>query len=199
MVYIPDDGAAITSDPTVQAMNAVLDVSAASEFEVKVGYANKAPMIPILYSNDAAGALAVSDYSGRIAIRVLNPLVSQATNDQITVTVFARFPHPQFSTPRVTIDSYNTGGVQFTQPFNQAVTYQGKAIGDTPIEAMQVVLVPPSEDLYPCPDVVSGEDIRSMRALAQKPMRIKADSPVIRYGGYTEGFLSYAHYATNVS
>lgn len=176
VLYIPPDGSApIAADNiTNVGMGAIMDVSAATQFQFHVGFSSNKPMLPLTYFNNSWAIQPVGTANGSIQIRVVNPLRSQNPVDELNVCVFVRFKNVQFAVPRTTFawpNAANDGLVY--NAWEDAVALQGRATGDDadtdPVLSFDLV---PGSGPYPITEVVAGEDIRSLRALAQRPSRL---------------------------
>lgn len=190
VTYIPNDSTAPAGGISVTntTQNAVLDVSSASAYHLEVGYCARQPMLPMRYFMDGMAIVPVNAGNGVLQLKVVNPLVSQNPTDSLNITVFVRFKNVQFAVPRVNIDmedELHSGLVAY--PWEDGVTFQGRAEGtgadSDMIEEFPLVALPGP---YPVDAVVAGEDIRSLRALAQRPSRLAlpdANVAVIGFGG----------------
>jgi hypothetical protein len=173
VLYIPNGGTLPSNldNVTNVGQGALLDVAGPAVYEMGVGYATNRPMLPLTYFNSSWPILPVGDANGTIQVRVVNPLVSPNPVDSLRVVIFARFKNVQFSVPRAIVMWPDDEEVLRPKRWEQ-VELQGKVPGDDQsAPAVPVELIAPS-GLYPVVDVVAGEDIRSMRALAQRPSQI---------------------------
>lgn len=177
VLYIPPDSTSPVAIDNVTnvGMGAIMDVSAATQFQFHVGFSSNKPMLELAYFNDAWPIKPIGTANGVLQFRVVNPLRSQNPVDLVDISVFVRFKNVQFAVPRSVFKWPDEEGTALiANPWEQAVELQGRAVGDGQEEEpiLEVDLVPGSGP-YPVTEVVAGEDIKSLRALAQRPSRIK--------------------------
>jgi len=119
------------------------------------------------------------DYStlnGYLRIRAINPIVGQIPGQVIEVLVFASAAeNMKFAAPTDVLVFEGDPAV-LGQDVVKVTQLQSATIADVDQSVIQHTLIPSSGD-YPMADILAGEDIRSLRALLQKP------SPVYVHGG----------------
>lgn len=150
-----------------------MDVSAATLYQFHVGFSSNQPMLQLRHYNSAWPIKPVGSANGSLQFRVVNQLVSQNPVDTLNVTVFVRFKNVQFAVPR-TVFSW-PGTEPDTIAVNQwedSVSLQGAEGDGDEQDAVSLFDLVPGEGPYPVTEVVAGEDIRSLRALAQRPSRL---------------------------
>lgn len=157
-----------TTDITNTQYNHVLDIGTCSDWTFTVGYAAARPVLDNIPHLFGAAILSTFGANGAVRISVVNPLTSQVETASTRIFVFARaLPDMDFSVPRSVMTVLEDDGTLSTRDFITGFRIQGKALGDEVQQTKSFVLVPHTS--LPVKDVVSGETVRSVRALMQKP------------------------------
>lgn len=169
-------------------LNAIMDVSSATMFDYEIGYARNAPMLPLRYWNNGFSIQPIGYSNGAIQLKVVNPLVSQNPTDTLNVVVFIRFKNVQFAVPRTTLQWPNADDTAIVDIlWEDAVSYQGKAVGDDGVAmAPEKAVLVPVDGVYGVEEVVAGESVGSLRVLAQRPSRLFTEDGeplLIGFGG----------------
>lgn len=180
-------------DVVNQGLTAILDVTSATVYDIQVDYASASPALPLEYFSDAVPLVPIASCNGGLAIRVNNPLVSQNPVDLVNVAVFVRFRNVQFSVPRSFLRTYDEDG-DSVNAWQIGVHFEGKAKDSDHTEPIKIPLLVTAQEDYPH-DIVAGERISSLRAMAQKPSRLYSNTPnvFVGWGGmeFTPWFWNY--------
>jgi len=173
MAWVPN-GSIPTGDITNVAWNVIYDVTTGNIHNLTVGYAREDPFLQNrLFTMD----MPIKPYfacNGQLIIRVVNPLLAQATGADTKIFVYARaLPNMEFAVPRDEIGYMNEGEDPVSFPIQSTVRLEGGALGDSdsPIGETTGVLVSPSNPI-PSHALYFGEQVSSVRALLQKPSKL---------------------------
>lgn len=166
---VPDDSD-INVDLTNLSINSIVDIGAAQPIEITVGYNNDNPAcFTDFYAIDSA--LEVADYStinGYLRIRSIVPIVGAQCGGNVDVLVFvAAGDNMQFALPT---DTMIIEGVpkDFGVDVTINVPFQSGTVGAEGQQLISIALIPSSGD-YAATEILWGEDVKSYRALIQKP------------------------------
>lgn len=160
----------ITRDLTNVSLNSIVDVAAAQPIEITVGYNNDNPACRTeFYALDTNIGLA--DYSalnGYLRVRAIVPFAGSICGQIIDVHVYAASSdNMEFFGPTETVILENVP-VKWANQLHVEEVYQSGTVGADGQELITVSLVPPT-GRYPVVENLAGEDVRSIRALIQKP------------------------------
>lgn len=184
---IPTD-AAIAEDLTNLSTNTILDLAAAQPYSITVGYNNDNPMcFSDFYTQDTPiSSVDYSTINGYLRIRSIVPITGSMCGTTVHVLVFQRSGgNMQFSAPTdlVSIEGelfYAGDDVIMTPTLQSGVeeiesfTFQAGVVGADGQEIVEISLIPSSGN-YPMKEILSGEEVVSIRALLQKPCLMKFD------------------------
>jgi hypothetical protein len=162
--------ASVPIDLTNISLNTIVDIGAAQPIEIKVGYNNDNPMcFTDFYALDTP--LDLADYStlnGYLRVRAINPIVGSICGQVVDVLVFAAAgENMEFAVP-TEIAVIEGDFITWGEGLDIAVELQSATVGAGGQNMVCVDLVP-SSGAYPVADILAGEQIRSLRALVQKP------------------------------
>ncbi len=206
IIYQAVNSAAIAADASNVTNNRIIDVTGSMDVMLKVGFADNAPVLQneVLYTGLLPAGAFTDTQNGTINFLVMNPLRSQNTASNVTISVFAKCgKNMQFSVPRNGCIHIDGTGTQTTATdFSAFYSYQG--IEDEVDQQESYAIVKSSGD-YPINDILSGEVIASVRPLLQKPMitnvvfSTTATTPIVPYGGVSntkaaQRFMYMIHY-----
>jgi hypothetical protein len=168
---VPDSDATIGVDYTNISVNAIVDVACATPIEIKIGYNNDEPACFQDFYSMATPMDPALDYltlNGYLRVRNISPFTSSICGQRVRVLVFARAgSNMEFGKPD---DTIFIEGEPFVpgQTLQRRVLLQSGTIGSVDQSLVSIQLVP-SSGMYPVANNLFGEEIRSVRALVQKP------------------------------
>jgi len=163
-----------TGEITNTRLNQIIDVTASKEWMVSIGYARELPYLESHIINSFVPTIVPvgAAVNGYMDIRVMNPLTAPVATASATIFIFARAAsNMSFAVPKRLEIVTDTENNPQQIPFFAAYTQQGGALGDEPDEMQTIVLVPPSGE-YKGSEILFGEEIKSVRALVQKPSQV---------------------------
>lgn len=174
-VYWVPFGSLAPSAVTNTTLNVVMDVASGEEHQFTVGYARDQPYLQKAYITPDVAIVPAGFANGQLRFRVVNPLVSQSETADVQILVFARAgANMDFAFPASTIAySHLITGYVYSDISNAFTLAQGGALGDEDNhEEKPHVLVDSSGD-YPGDELLWGETVSSVRALMQKPTKLR--------------------------
>jgi len=173
-VFWAPNSAAPTTDVTNMVYNTICDLESNHTCRFSVGYTSHEPMLrnTILTALDTTNAYDATANNGHIMFKVINPLTSMNGAATIKVSIFAwadedmRFALPRSYIPS-TADPIPTYSTAFPVGFYYQSGALSKTLGTSKSTTDSVVLVP-SAPVLNVANVLSGEEIISVRPLLQK-------------------------------
>lgn len=199
-------------DPTGRSLNAIMDISLGTTFQLGVDYASHWPCLDcVITSPPMASAFGTTPTSvdvhpswtnGYLSFRVLQRLVcstNAGSAADTNILVFARAkPDMRFGVPRQTLSCIKYGGVVNTTGFKKgnlrsSVRFQvGGTIGDVDPEIIYTQLVSANVHAEKATEVLWGDDVRSVRALMQRFSRLGTTTTIgaLAAGGNGPYYLS---------
>jgi ApbE superfamily uncharacterized protein (UPF0280 family) len=179
VIWVPE-ASSPSAECTNTSMNCIFDVSENRDRIFKIGYAQDDLVLPLHLTAPQDDLTILEGFNGYLSFKVVNPLKSTSSTAATSILVFARGgPDLQFGVPRdsiVGVAPNGEGKVQYT--LREQIVFQSGSgtLGDsTTTEPIETELVPVTK-LYPVGEMFFGEEVRSARALLQKPSFIGAVS-----------------------
>nr|WPR17986.1 MAG: capsid protein [Chemarfal virus 129] len=166
----PPDGSQLTN----VTYNTIISVNPSKVVKLSVGMQSDHPL-PTTIINDALPIVPIGAGNGILVFSVVTPLVGPTDTISTNILVYASCDGDMgFFRARDTIrypDPTNGNAITNLSIPGQ-LSYQGKALGDGPVEEEELVLVPGIQ--VPVDRIFYGENIRSCRALLQKLCRLRS-------------------------
>lgn len=156
-------------DYTNISLNSIVDVGCAQPIEVNVGYASHLPMLSNKIYSDRSIAFSDRNYiNGHLRIRNIVPFTGSKAGETIRVLIFqAAGENMEFAKPtdQILVDDTIRS---FGADLDIEVLLESGTVGADGQSVTRVELVP-SSGTYPVAENLSGETVRSVRAMIQKP------------------------------